>query len=117
MFQLVPPAFEARAKEFYADMGEPAITHDSFWPTYEQLRQDFMGLGAADQDIQDVVTKYDPFYRAIDEEIPPEILPGLKELRSSADAVGPAAGRIDGDEFMFMEPEAADFTDYESEDG
>ena len=108
--------FEARVKEFYANMGEPAITYDSFWPTYQQLRQDFMGHCAADREIQDVVTNYDPLYRTIDEEIPPQIIPGLKELRSSADAVGPAAGRIDGDEFVFIEPEAAEFTDYESED-
>jgi hypothetical protein len=115
VFQLVPLAFEARVKEFYANMGEPAIMQDSFWPTYQQLQQDFMDLSAADQEIQDVVANYDPLYCAIDEEMPPEILPGLKELRSSADAVGPAAGRIDGDEFVFMEPEAADFTDCESD--
>jgi len=96
-------------------MGEPAITQDSFWQTYQQLRQDFVDISAADREIQDVIANYDPLYRAIDEEIPPEILPGLKELRSSADAVGPAAGRIDGDEFVFVEPEAADFTDCESD--
>jgi hypothetical protein len=115
VFELVPPAFESQAKIFYASMGDPIITRDNFWATYQRLLQSFRDQPVANQDLQAVLAGHDEHCRSIAEEDPGVILPGLKELRDGADAVGPAAAMIGDDSLTFMEPERADFSDSDDE--
>ena len=115
VFELVPPAFESQAKIFYARMGDPVITHDKFWATYQQLLRRFRDQPEVDQELQAVLASHDHHCRSIAEEDPGVILPGLKELRNGSDAVGPAAGMIGDESLIFMEPECAEFSDSDDE--
>ena len=115
VFELVPPAFESRAVVFYANMGNPVITHDTFWATYQQLLQHFLADCPQDQRIQHVLASHEGHCRSVAEEDPGVILPGLKKLRNAADAVGPAAGMINDESLVFVEPEYAEFSDLDDE--
>ena len=117
VFQLVPPAFADRAKVFYANMGDPIVTFSNFWAIYERLLQDFKDHCNLDQDIQLVLTAHDERVRNVHEEDPGQILPGLKELRNVADAVGQLGDTTARDRLEFIEPEYADFTDDELDEG
>ena len=92
-------------------MGDPIITHDTFWSTYQQLLQKFNDHCTSDPIVQEVIARHDDHFRSIHEEDPGEILPGLRELRNSADAVGSAADMTGNLALVFKEPECADFTD------
>jgi len=72
-------------------MGDPIITHDTFWSTYQQLLQRFNNYCTLDLIIQEVIAHHDEHFHSIHEEDPGEIIPGLQELQNSADAVGSAA--------------------------
>ena len=111
VFELVPPAFESQAKILYASMGDPTITRDNFWATYQRLLQSFRDQPVLNQDLQAVLASHDDHCRSIAEEDPGVILPGLKELRNGADAVGPAAAMMGDESLIFMRPECAEFSD------
>jgi hypothetical protein len=111
VFKLVPPIFDARAQAFYAEIGEPVLTIESFWPTYRLLLRSFHEHCVASPEFQVLLSTHEENCRSIHEEPPLEIQPGLKPLQHD----GMVFGHLNADEsLVFVEPMAAEFTDSDS---
>jgi hypothetical protein len=116
VFKLVPPIFDARAQEFYAQIGEPVVTIDSFWPTYRLLLRSFHEHRVASPEFQLLLSTHEEHCHSIHEEPPVEIQPGLKPLRHDGMVFGHlnANGSNEDESLIFVEPRAAEFTDSDS---
>jgi hypothetical protein len=119
VFKLVPDAFQAHAERYYEQMGDPVITSDTFWQIYQELLQKFKDHGIIDNDIILILENHHAHCTAIHEEEPVPILPGLRNLRNGDNVVGAAAvvaaPAVPDSSMLFVEPEAADFTDTDSD--
>lgn len=117
VFQLVPTTFRKIATKLYGEIGSPIVDFKSFWPVYEQLLQKFIENGCTrDEELQNELNSVIEDSRRISDDDKLPLIPGLKELRNGDNVVG--CQPVDGDRsttMEFVEPEAADFTDYEDD--
>lgn len=101
VFQLTPPLFHERAAAFYASIGSPVVTYQTFWNTYRQLLNCFLqgseSHGHGEDSEMDLLISSQ---RAQMEEVEQELIPlieGMKELRQGDQVVGPGLSTDDGD--------------------
>lgn len=144
VFELVPPTFDRRANILYSQIGQPVVQSDTFWEVYSQLLNQFQ---LEEESLVPVLTAYRETLHALDmEEIQllpnlKELRNGAKIVGPPGSRyIGgmvhgpPVAGLRKGvaleeeasededaivgsKEGKFAEPEYADFTSSESDDG
>jgi len=87
VFQLTPPAFNQHATLFYNSLGQPQISHDSFWDIYRQILQLFQVNEGQPEDIgssvntlaKELDSHFDTIAHISNEEV--SLLLGMEELR------------------------------------
>lgn len=99
VFQLTPPLFHERAVAFYARIGSPVITHQTFWNTYRQLLncflQDSESHGHGEEMVLLISSQCDQTEEVEQELIP--LIEGMKELRQGDQVIGAGPSTGDGD--------------------
>ncbi|KAK7019500.1 hypothetical protein R3P38DRAFT_2973640 [Favolaschia claudopus] len=88
VFQLVPPEFDHWANIYYAEMGQPEVTHDTFWNVYCQLLSYFNRVPDIEAELHIPLSSLNETTERIDDEHI-NILADQQPLRRVAD---PRAG-------------------------
>ena len=96
VFQLAPQAFDQRAHDLYADIGEPVVSSDTFWDIYRQLLQRFHE-SESDHELLPIITAHSEDMQTLEEEnAQMDLLPNMKPFRNGNNIVGPCGHKYIG---------------------
>lgn len=82
VFNLVPPTFQEQVVVLYAEIGQPEVSSDNFWPVYQQLLTAFCSLPST----ANFRTAFAVANEGEEDEVP--VLEGLRDLRNGGIVVG-----------------------------